>query len=313
MSSNTTTPIVQAVELSRWYGLVMGLNNVSFEIHSGLTGLVGPNGAGKSTLMQIVTGQLQPSSGTLTVFGEVPWNNPHLLRRLGFCPEHEAVPADLKPMHWLTGLARLSGLGETEAARRSEAMLDRVRLAREHWGRRLGEYSKGMRQRVKLAQALLHDPKLLVVDEPMNGLDPMGRQEVSGLLKELAAEGVAVLISSHILSELEALCSSILVLNWGRIIASGSQTDIRAELKNWSEELSVRCENPERLARVLFDAGVLLGFDLDPATSTLSFRVRDPERFYEGWIDLLHSSGVKVHEIRSLNRSLKQVYEKVTA
>src|ERR1051325_5652653 len=126
------TPIIQATELSRWYGIVMGLNNVSFAIEPGLTGLVGPNGAGKSTLIQIVTGQLQPSSGRLTVFGEAPWNNPPLIQRIGYCPEREAVPKDLRPLDWLRGLALLSGIPKDLAGARCEAVLERVRLPREH-------------------------------------------------------------------------------------------------------------------------------------------------------------------------------------
>ena len=195
--------IVQAEELSRWYGMVMGLNNVTFEIGPGLTGLVGPNGAGKSTLIQIVTGQLQPSSGRLTVFGETPWNNPRLVQRIGYCPEREAVPKELRPLDWLRGLAYLSGMAGAVAHARCETILDKVGLPREHWGKRMGQYSKGMKQRVKLAQGLLHEPDLLVLDEPMNGLDPMGRQEVGHILKELAANGVSILISSHILAELD--------------------------------------------------------------------------------------------------------------
>src|ERR1041384_26054 len=135
--------IIQAIELSRWYGIVMGLNNVSFEIEEGLTGLVGPNGAGKSTLIQIVTGQLQPSSGRLTVLGQVPWNNPALIQRIGFCPEREAVPKELRPLDWLRGLALLSGLQGDEAGARCEVILDRVKLPREHWGKRMGQFSKG--------------------------------------------------------------------------------------------------------------------------------------------------------------------------
>ena len=150
------TPIVQARELSRWYGIVMGLNNVSFEIEPGLTGLVGPNGAGKTTLIQIITGQLQPSSGELIVFGETPWNNPRLLKRIGYCPEGEAVHGDLKPRDWLQALGMLSGISPSEASRRSERILEKVKLSREHWGKRMSQFSKGMRQRVKLAQALMH-------------------------------------------------------------------------------------------------------------------------------------------------------------
>ena len=304
--------IIQARELSHWYGIVMGLNNVTFDIEPGLTGLVGPNGAGKSTLIQVITGQIQPSSGALTVFGEMPWNNPHLLQRVGYVPEREAVHKELRPLDWLRGLGLLSGLSPQQAGQRSEIALEKVKLPREAWGKRMAQYSKGMKQRAKLAQALLHEPDLLVLDEPMNGLDPMGRQEVAQILAELAAAGTSVLISSHILAELESLCKSILILNWGRVLASGSQKEIRGDLKNWSEELSVRCDDPAKLARCLFDAGVLLGFDLEAGEGTLDIRVKEPATFYERWAGLLLESGVTVFEIRSRSRSLKQIFEKVT-
>ena len=303
--------IIQANELSRWYGLVMGLNNVNFQIEAGLTGLVGPNGAGKSTLIQIITGQLQPSSGSLTVFGETPWNNPRLIQRIGYCPEGEAVPKELKPMDWLRSLAYLSGLSGEAGTKRCEEILDRVGLPRQHWGKRMGQYSKGMKQRVKLAQGLLHVPDLLVLDEPMNGLDPMGRQEMANLLKFLTTKGVSVLISSHILAELEALCKNILILNWGRVLASGSQKEIRGDLRNWSEELSITCDAPEKLARHLFDAGVLLGFDLD-TEGLLHIRVKDAAAFYARWTGLLLESQVTVFGIRSQSRSLKNIFDKVT-
>lgn len=308
----TMNAVVQATELSRWYGMVMGLNNVTFEIQSGLTGLVGPNGAGKSTLIQIVTGQLQPSSGTLTVFGEIPWNNPSLIRRIGYCPEREAVPKELRPLEWLRGLALLAGMDTEAATERCDSILEKVGLPREHWSKRMSQYSKGMKQRVKLAQGLLHEPDLLVLDEPMNGLDPMGRQEIAHILKELADQGVSILISSHILAELESLCKDILILNWGRILASGSQRDIRGDLKNWSEELTVQCNAPEQLARHLFDAGVLLGFDLDREDGLLHIRVKDASAFYERWTRLLLESGVTVQSIRSESRSLKNIFDRVT-
>ena len=303
--------IVQAQEVSRWYGIVMGLNNVSFEIETGLTGLVGPNGAGKSTLIQIITGQLQPSSGQLTVFGKIPWNNPSLLQCVGFCPEKEAVQ-DIDPLTWLRALAMLSGMNPQEATARSQEVLRQVKLPVEHWPKRMGCYSKGMRQRVKLAQALIHRPSLLVLDEPMNGLDPMGRQEVSQILKELAATGVSVLISSHILAELESLCNQILILNWGRVIASGSQGQIRDDMKNWAEEIQVRCSTPEILARHLFDADLLSGFDINNEEGFLVLRTKDPRQFYAKWTQILIESGVVVEEVRSPNQSLKRVFEKVT-
>jgi ABC-2 type transport system ATP-binding protein len=306
-------PVVQAHELSRWYGMVMGLNNVSFQVQPGLTGLVGPNGAGKSTLIQIITGQLQPSSGTLTVFGEIPWNNPRLIQRIGYCPEREGLPKELRPLDWLLGLAWLSGLDAQTADARCPAILERVGLPSQHWSKRMGQFSKGMKQRVKLAQGLLHEPELLVLDEPMNGLDPMGRQEMANILKALAAAGVSIVISSHILAELESLCQDILILNWGRILASGSQREIRTDLKDWSEALSIQCDDPEKLAHHLFEAGVLLGFDLNRAEGMLHIRVKDATAFYARWTALLLASGVNLYAIRSQSRSLKNIFDKVTA
>ena len=306
------TPVIAAEKLSRWYGIVMGLNHVSFEVEPGITGLVGPNGAGKTTLIQIVTGQLQPSSGSLTVFGERPWNHPGLLRRIGFCPEQEAVHEELKPLDWLVNLGILSGIEPGRAKDRARETLDVVRLNPEHWKKRLSQYSKGMRQRVKLAQALMHRPALLVLDEPMNGLDPMGRQEIVRILRDLAASGTSILISSHILAELETLCQRILILNWGRVIASGDQRQIRSELKDWSEQLTVRCDHPEILARFLFGQQILLGFDLDLANQQLHMRVNDPARFYQNWTQWLLESGVTVFEIRSRTRGLRELFDKVT-
>ena len=192
-----------------------------------------------------------------------------------------------------------------------QQILEKAGLAREDWSKSMAQFSKGMKQRVKLAQGLMHEPDLLVLDEPMNGLDPMGRQEMAHILKNLAEQGVSILISSHILAELESLCRNILILNWGRILASGDQREIRSDLKNWSEELSIQCDAPERLARHLFDAGVLLGFDLD-ADGVLHIRVKDATAFYANWTGLLLESKVAVHGIRSQSRSLKNIFEKVT-
>ena len=315
MSTQSTMPVIHATDLSRWYGIVMGLNNISFDIGPGLTGLVGPNGAGKSTLIKIITGQLRPSDGSLTVFGMQPWNNPDVLREIGFCPEDDALPDRLKARTWLRGLAMLSGIVPSTVPDHVDAILDRVRLDRVHWEKPLSQFSKGMRQRVKLAQALLHHPRLLVLDEPMNGLDPMGRQEVQRILKQLAAEGTTVLISSHILHELEALCPEILILNWGRVIASGSQLALQRRLQGTEANVHVRCSDPEAFTRVLFDADLLLGFDdttVRDGEGGLDLRIKHPQRFSETLVDLLADNNIALHELRSRDRSLQDIFEKMT-
>ena len=305
--------VVEAVELSRWYGIVMGLNNISFTIPAGLTGLVGPNGAGKSTLIKIITGQIRTSSGTLKVFGETPWNNPHLLRQIGYCPEDDAMPDDLQPLPWLESLGLISGLPRNQITGRCIELLRRVKLEEVHWNKRIGEYSKGMRQRVKLAQALLHEPLLLVLDEPMNGLDPMGRQDMQQILKQLSRDGTSILISSHILPELEALCPNILILNWGRVLASGSQAELRSQLQGGAEKYFARCDNPEKMARVLFEAGLLHGFQLEEETAEgLLLRLRDSDAFHDRLPSLLEEHDLTLHELRSQDRSLQNIFDRIT-
>ncbi len=304
--------IVEAREVSRWYGMVMGLNHISFALSEGITGFVGPNGAGKSTLIQIITGQLRPSSGTLTLWGEIPYNNPPLLARIGYCPERESVRTDLDPLEWLSGLGLMSGVPRGEIASRCEEMLERVRLPRVHWRKKLSRYSKGMRQRVKLAQALMHGPDLLVLDEPMNGLDPLGRQEIAAILKEQVAQGVSVLISSHILAELESLCRDLLIMNWGRILASGQQSSIRSEMADWTEQISVRVDHPMKLVEILFRKDHLLGFDYHQDKDELALRLRRPEEFYRLFPGIVLESGIQLREMRSQSRSLSNIFDRIT-
>lgn len=314
MNTEIRTPIIEARQLSRWYGIVMGLNNVTFEIHSGITGLVGPNGAGKSTLIQMITGQLQPSSGQLLVFGESPWNRPETLKKIGYCPEKESLPKDLKPLPWLTSLGLISGIHPSEVKDRAVALLRRVQLKEEHWKKRMGQFSKGMKQRVKLAQALIHQPRLLVLDEPMNGLDPMGRQEIANLMNSLKEEGTSILVSSHILHELETLCREILILSWGRVLASGSQKDIRTDMSQWSEQLNVRCSDPSSLVGKMLEDDALLGYLQDPDQPELvTLWIRDPSVFYTKWLEYVLASGVQLKEARSQSLSLNQLFDKVTS
>ncbi|MES2568929.1 MAG: ABC transporter ATP-binding protein, partial [Verrucomicrobiota bacterium] len=269
--------IVEGKNLSRFYGMILGLNNVNFTIAPGITGVVGPNGAGKTTLFRLLTGQIRPSSGTLHVFGMDPWNNPAVQARLAYCPEGDAVPADIGARDWLIGLGMISGLSSREAKERAGATLEEVQLPSVHWKKRLTALSKGMRQRVKLAQSLLHEPELVILDEPMNGLDPMGREEIANVLRDLARAGRSVIISSHILDDLEALCAGFILLRWGRIPRSLNEGTREARLR-WPDATSIRCEAPEKLARYLFDQHLLKGCDI--ATDMLHVRWIDPDRFY---------------------------------
>ncbi|MEO5959745.1 MAG: ABC transporter ATP-binding protein [Opitutaceae bacterium] len=308
MSTNLT-PIIQAESLSRFYGMVLGLNNVSFAIRPGITGIVGPNGAGKTTLFRLLTGQIRPSSGTLTVFGENPWSNLNVQARLAYCPENEAVPSGLRPLDWLIGLGMISGLSARDAKARSRAALARVKLGEEHWKKRVTAYSKGMRQRVKLAQCLLHEPALVILDEPMNGLDPMGREDFGNVLRELARDGTSILISSHILHDLEALCADFLMLRWGRIPRSLNEAASADARARWPESTTFRCDAPERLARYFFEQALVRGCDVDAEAGALHVRWNEAGRFYRNFHELLLKSGVRIFEVQGTSSFLEKALE----
>ena len=301
--------IVHAENLSRFYGMILGLNNVSFMIRPGITGIVGPNGAGKTTLFRLLLGQIRPSSGELAVFGERPWNNPAVQARLAYCPESEVMPAGLRPLDWLTGLGMVSGLSAHDAGARARAALERVKLAPEHWKKCVTAYSKGMKQRVKLAQCLLHEPQLVILDEPMNGLDPMGREDVANILRQFARDGVSVLISSHILHDLEALCAEFILLRWGRIPPSLNESTSSDARARWPEATTFRCEAPDQLARFLFDRGLLGGCDIVAETGTLHARWREPEKFFGAYHQLLLESGVRIFEVQDTASFLEKAIE----
>ena len=302
-------PIIQGHNLSRFYGMILGLNHVNFAIRPGITGVVGPNGAGKTTLFRLLTGQIKPSSGRLEVFGLDPWNNPAVQSRVAYCPESEAVPADIGARDWLVGLGMISGLAVADAKDRAQRNLERVKLAPEHWKKRLTALSKGMRQRVKLAQCLLHEPELVILDEPMNGLDPMGREEFGNVLRDLARDGRSVLISSHILHDLEALCADFLMLRWGRIPRSLNEATSADARARWPEATSFRCDAPDKLARYFFDKNLLRGCDVVAETGTLHVRWSEAERFYGDFHQLLLDSGVRIFEVQGTASLLEKAIE----
>jgi ABC-2 type transport system ATP-binding protein len=290
--------VVQAENLCRFYGLYLGLNNVTFSIQPGITGVVGPNGAGKTTLFRLLTGQIKPDSGQLKIFGAAPWRNPLVQAQLAYCPESEAVPPGLHSLDWLVALGMISGHSASAAAERSRSALTRVKLAPEHWKKRLTQLSKGMKQRVKLAQCLLHDPKLIILDEPMNGLDPMGREDFSNVLRQLAHDGTSIVISSHILHDLEALCSNFILLRWGRIARSENEAVSPDARKRWPASTTFRCDAPEKLARFFFDRKLVRGFDL-VADDELRVQWVEAEQFYGDFNALLLASSVQIYEVRS--------------
>jgi ABC-2 type transport system ATP-binding protein len=218
--------VIAADHVSKWYGQVIGLNDVTLDVSPGITGLLGPNGAGKSTFMKLITGQLKPSKGTIRVLGEPIWRNPALYYRIGFCPEQDAFYERMTGLEWVSTLVRLNGVSEDSALAMARHAIEMVDLT-EAAGKKIGAYSKGMRQRIKVAQALVHDPELLILDEPLAGMDPLVRRRTIRMIKEWGRSGRSVIVSSHILHEIESMTSNILLINQGRILAEGNVHQIR--------------------------------------------------------------------------------------
>ena len=302
-----SSPVLQFDSVSKWYGPVIGLNQVSLELRGGITGLVGSNGSGKSTLLRLATGQLKPSIGRVSVRGVDAWEW-RAKALVGYCPDNDAFYEDMSGREFVRAMARLCGFDRTEANRRTAGVLDRVGMS-DRADRKLGGYSKGMRQRVKLAQALLNDPELLVLDEPLSGIDPLGRQEMLDLFRGLAAEGKCLLVSSHELEELEKLTDTVAILARGRVAAIGTVTQIRDMLDD--QPLSVRIDvpDPRRLAALLVNRPDVVGVDLEPKVLTepgigsLVVRARNPRRFYEDLGRLVIEEDVAVTRLEPLDDS----------
>ena len=300
-------PIVQAEHLSKWYGQVSGLNDVTVAIPPGVTGLLGPNGAGKSTFMKLMTGQLKPSQGSVRVLGQTLWDQPEAFARVGFCPEQDAFYDRMTGLEWITALVRLNGLGDAEAAAAAARALAQVELT-DAAGKKIGAYSKGMRQRVKLAQALVHDPDVLILDEPLTGMDPLQRRRTIRAIKDWARQGKHVIVSSHILHEVEAMTSNILLINNGRIVAEGNVHQIRDLIDTHPHTVHVRAADPRALAhRLLADDGVMsLAFE----PGAVVVETRQPDAFYQTLTQLAASKEAgAIAEVTSPDDNLQAVFK----
>ncbi|MDX1927101.1 MAG: ABC transporter ATP-binding protein [Pirellulaceae bacterium] len=236
--------------VTRLYGTVIGVNDITLSLAKGAHGLLGPNGAGKTTLLNLITGQLSPTIGSVYVLGEPARSSPTLLKRLGYLPGSEGMYADVSAIEWVTYLTRLQGFDPPTAKRLALQALERVSLT-EHMHRKISTYSRGMRQRTRLAQAIAHEPEFLILDEPFSGLDPIARHTMTTLLQQWIADGQSLLVSSHVLHEIESLTRSFLLLSGGRLLASGSTDDINTLLTNVPSEVRVRVNAPRQLAAEL--------------------------------------------------------------
>jgi ABC-2 type transport system ATP-binding protein len=300
--------IIEFDGVSKWYGNVIGINKLTLRIPAGVTGLLGPNGAGKSTLLQLATGQLYPSQGTVRVLGESVWNNTPLMRHIGLCPEQDAF------YEWMTGFdfvrtcARLSGMARGESAYATERAMVIVGMT-ENMHRAIRGYSKGMRQRTKLAQALVHAPRVLFLDEPFTGTDPVGRRDMIEVIRGLGARGCSVLVSSHVLHEVQALTPNIILLHRGRLVAEGHVRDIRDLIDKHPHRIVLVSDDYRALAEKVVGWEDVEGIRVKSRESALLVETRQPDAFYARLPELATSNGTGIREVYSEDDNLEAVFK----
>jgi ABC-2 type transport system ATP-binding protein len=301
--------VIKTEHLNQWYGNVVALNDVSLEIGPGITGILGPNGAGKTSFMRMAVGLMQPALGTMCVLGEDPWNNTKHNLRIGYCPEHDGFYEWLAGGDFVRWLLRLRGFSAADSAKLAAAAIDRVAL-RDAAARRVGTYSRGMRQRLKLAQAIAHRSELLVLDEPLTGTDPLVRQELIELIKSFAAEGRHVIVSSHVLHEIEALTQNIVVIHRGRLVAFGDRTEIRSLIDRHPHSVSIRATRSRELASALVKEPSVR--EVAMHEGGLLVKTSEPDTFYGRLPVLALEAGCDVQELMSPDDNLEAVFRYLT-
>ncbi len=299
-------PALRFERVTRWYGPVAGVLEVSFSLEAGVTGLLGPNGAGKSTILHLAAGLIRPGMGKVEVFGGPPFRSGKVRSRVGLLPETQVFPPGVTGRSFLRTCLLLSGLPGGEARRRTEALLEEVGLAGAA-GRKVAGYSQGMKQRLKLAQALGHDPDLLLLDEPLTGLDPVARREVIARVQELGERGKAVLVSSHVLHEVEAMTSRVILLNQGRILAWGEIPEIRALLRDQPVRVRVRGRDPRRLAAEMVGWPFVGGVRI--AGESVEGETWDAEAFFRALGVVGKEEWAGIEEVRILDENLEALFD----
>jgi ABC-2 type transport system ATP-binding protein len=303
----TTEPRIVAESVSKWFGQLVAVSDVSFDVGPGVTALLGPNGAGKSTMFRMLCGLARPSKGTVRVLGRDPRADPDVARRIGLVPQQESVFEPLTAREFVTLSAKLQGLDDAGAA--AASALETVHLDPSD-SRRLPSYSKGMRQRVKVAQALVHEPDVLVLDEPLTGLDPRQRMDMVALFRRLGGEGRCVIVSSHVLDEVERLGSQVLVMSQGRLAAAGDFHELRALMDDRPMRIRVRTNRPRELAGALVEAGTAVGVRLD-GDEVLELDTRDARALAHALAPVARERAARLYEVHPLDADLEGVFRYV--
>ena len=301
-------PLITFSDVSRFYGEVLGINRVNLSIPPGITSLVGPNGSGKTTLMNLMTGLLRVSKGEIRVLGVSPDRPQELCRLIGYCAQFDNFPRGLTGYQFLYWFLRIRGMSDAESERRTWAALQIVSMA-DSAHRPVAAYSKGMRQRIKLAQAIAHDPQVIVLDEPLNGLDPMARAETIALFRDWGAEGRHVLVSSHILHEVDRISDQVILLSHGYVVAEGQIQGVRSEVKDQPMQILIRCDQPSRLAAQLFQQDHVVEAKIHPDGKSVLLRTRDADSFYLLLNRVILETGLEVESVTPADDDVNSVYQ----
>lgn len=303
--------MIELQHVTKLYGTVIGVNDVTLTLESGAYGLIGPNGSGKTTLLNLITGQLRPTMGTVRVFGQPPWQRDRLLRMIGLCPSVDILYPNVTALDWVRYLVELYGFSRREARERSERALRDVGMA-PFMERPMGTYSLGLRQRAKLAQAFAHDPTLLVLDEPFNGLDPVGRHDMAEVLRGWVRRGRSLMLASHVLHEVEAISQRFLLIRGGRVLASGPREEIHALLAEIPNEIRIRCDRAASLARACIGSGLAESVRLVDGGAGLVVATRSPTAVFEQLPRWLAELQIRADEVHSAEESLQRLFTLLT-
>jgi ABC-2 type transport system ATP-binding protein len=295
-------------DVSKFYGEILGVNRVNLQIAPGITSLVGPNGAGKSTLMNLMTGLLRPTRGTVRLLG-IPTDQPEqLFRKVGYCTQFDSFPRGLTGREFISSFLLVHGFERKRAAELSEVALERVDLL-DAADRKVAAYSKGMRQRIRLAQSIAHQPVVMILDEPLNGLDPMVRSETIALFRKLASEGLHLIISSHILHEVDMMSDSVVLLNNGYIVAEGNIHGVRDEMEEHPMQILIRCDQPSKLAAQVFAQDHVVEARLHEDRRGLFVKTRDADRFYLLLNQVVADGEINMESVAPVDDDLSAVYQ----
>jgi ABC-2 type transport system ATP-binding protein len=305
---SVTSQDIVLENISKFYGEVLGVNRVHLSIPPGITSLVGPNGSGKTTLMNLMTGLLQPTHGSIRTLGIPPSRPEKLFHELGYCTQYDSFPKGLNGYQFIYSYLRVHGMGPAEAREKTLKALDRVSMT-EAADRRVAGYSKGMRQRIKLAQAIAHEPRVLILDEPLNGLDPMARAEVIELFKALAESGLHVIISSHILHEVDLISERVILLNEGYVVAEGDIRGVRGEIESRPLQIMIRCDDPATLASRIIAQDHVVEIKIHDDRQGLLVSTKDADSFYLLLNKVVLDSELHIEAVTPADEDVHAVYE----